>query len=144
MIKTVLAITALLSPLAAPACDTSKTPSPAPVPHPTADPNENAKTFPGSIVLTFWIEQDQDKTTDTVRINGSPHNRTGHRPGSHWDMAAKPNDAVSFSVSPFPPGDPGRIWIQVVQANNGRILCTGSNSVTYGHGPATCEGHVVV
>ena len=78
--------------------------------------------------ITIWVEQDNDKSTVSWNAGFGLVNRVGKKPGAHWDDTTKPNMKVSGSITHFHLGEEGRLWMQIVQNNNGRIVCTGENT----------------
>jgi hypothetical protein len=90
-----------------------------------------------------WVEQDNDKSTVAWNAGFGIVSRVGHKPGQHWDDTTKPNANVSGSITHFHLGEEGRLWIQIVQNNNGRIVCTGENDHDRKSG-AVCNGVIVI
>lgn len=114
---------------------------PAPNPDP-ANPPKGGQQI-GNVSLTFWLEQTNKRTVATFNVGQGPvtHNCDD---SCHWDAVAKPNQLVTVTVVYFTPGTKGHLKIEVVQNNNGRILCHDDNDDAGGNGGVDCQGVVVI
>lgn len=116
-------------------------------PMPNPDPVRPApgqSTFPGSVRITFWLEQASHKTITTYNVGHGPvtHNCND---SCHWDVdGLKPGQGVSFVTVFFTPGTKGHLSMQVVQQNNGRIVCQDNNDDAGGAGGIDASGVIVI
>lgn len=132
-------------------CKSSKTPSGGgsthkqqPMPNPDPARPQPGRSFPGNVSITFWLEQrGGQKTITTYNIGAGPvvHNCTD---SCHWSVTTKPNQLVSFVTVYFVPGTQGHLAMQVVQDNNGRIVCQDNNDDKDGHGGIDGSGTIVI
>jgi hypothetical protein len=97
----------------------------------------------GNVQLTIWVEQDRSNSIVSYNVGHGPVNKTGKFPSSHWTATAAPNQLVTVIAAHEKLGDSGRLFVQVVQNNNGRILCTDDNHENR-KAAATCNGIVVI
>jgi len=102
------------------------------------------KEFPGNVGITLYWEQAQKQTVVVFDYGQGAQHKTGNRPGGHWDATVKPNQAVHASVVPAHPGERGYIHLYIVQQNNGRKICDGSNKATDSNGGGDCGGVVII
>lgn len=149
MTKTLLAIVLTLAALAGvTACKPEgKHAAPAPGKHrvqpaPQPDPAPSRSGI-GNVQITVWVEQDEERSTVLVNVGQGNKTLIGRKPGSHWDFTVQPGQLVYVDVSHFHLGESGRLFVQVVQNNNGRILCQDENTGQHAAG-VQCNGEVVI
>ena len=103
------------------------------------------KPFPGNVSITYWIDADLDTNVTATGVKGSKH---VHKPGGQLNAITKPEDHVSITAKPYVVGAKGRINVSIVQNNNGRVVCRGTNrtdnpDTTY-TGKAECSGVIKI
>ena len=96
-----------------------------PMPQPDPAPSRSGM---GNVQITIWVELSDDEATLTYNIGAGNHSVTAHKPGSHWTLTTRPGQSVAVLMSHKRIGEHGRLWVQIVQLNNGRILYEGDNS----------------
>lgn len=111
-----------------------------PMPQPDPAPSRSGI---GNVQITIWVELDNDRATVTYNVGQGNKTVIGRRPGSHWDLSVQPGQLVAVVVSHFNGGESGRLFVQVVQNNNGRILCQDENTGDRAAG-LVCNGVVVI
>lgn len=97
----------------------------------------------GNVQLTIYVEMERDKATVTWDVGHGLVTRVGHHPSEQWDDVAQPNQRVSVTISQFHLGESGVLFIQVIQNNNGRVLCQANNAHNRRAGGA-CTGLVTI
>lgn len=97
----------------------------------------------GNVQITIWVEQDNDRSTVTYNVGHGNKTVIGRKPGSHWDLTVQPGQLVAVVVTHFNMGESGRLYVQVVQNNNGRIVCTDENTGDRSAG-LVCNGEIVI
>jgi regulator of protease activity HflC (stomatin/prohibitin superfamily) len=111
-------------------------PAPQPDPAPT-------RSGIGNVQITVWVEQHEERSTVLVNVGAGNQTLIGRAPGRHWDFTVRPGQVVYVSVNHFHLGESGRLFVQVVQNNNGRILCGDENTNDRAAG-VQCTGTVVI
>lgn len=114
---------------------------PAPNPDPAHPPTNRA--FPGNVSITFWLEQDNKKTVTAYNVGAGYQSHNCTR-SCHWSETAKPGQVVTSTTDYFDLGATGWIHMQVIQNNNGRILCDEDNTDTGRKGGVTCTGEIII
>lgn len=112
-------------------------------PKPAPDPNLRGTEI-GNIQFTVWVEQDNEKSTVTWNSGLGLVSKVGKKPGSHWDDTGKPGATVTGYIAHFHIGEEGRLWMQIVQNNNGHIVCTVENTDNRKAGAPACTGELLV
>lgn len=110
----------------------------APAPQPDPVPKRTGNI--GNVRITFWLDQDQHRTVTTYNIGTRKHICDD---SCHWSETAKPNQQISVTSDYYDIGQRGWLFIQVIQDNNGRILCEDRNDDDRGRNVA-CDGTVVI
>lgn len=113
-------------------------------PAPNPDPAPRRSGFPGNVSLTFWLDQDAGKKTVTSWNVGAGRQTHYCTRSCHWLAVAKPGQLVTATTDYYALGERGWLKIQVVQNNNGRILCQDDNSDSGRSGGLNCSGTVVI
>lgn len=112
-------------------------------PKPAPDPNLRGSEI-GNVQITVWTECSDDKAVVSWNAGFGLNNQTCKRPGAHWDDTTKPNAHVHGIIGHFNIGEKGRLYMQIVQNNNGRIVCTTSNDDDRSAGAPPCDGVIVI
>jgi hypothetical protein len=139
----VLAMSLLIASTGLAACDPVETP-PAPTktvkPAPNPDPvkPKPGRSFPGNVSLTFWLEQDRKRTVTSYNVGAGPQTYYCND-SCHWDATAKPGQLVTTTTDYYDLKANGWLHIQVVQNNNGKILCEDDNDDTGRKGGVSIE-----
>lgn len=147
IIASMLALVALL--LMGAKCEQS-----APAPHqegghkqapaPGIDPAPKDKKFPGNVSITLWFDQQQSRGIVYFDFGQGKQHHASYAPGGSWNAIVKPNQSVYALLTPFVPGEKGRIHLAVVNNANGLIICENSNDDTGHNGGADCGGIVTI
>jgi len=112
-------------------------------PKPAPDPNLRGSQI-GNVQITVWTECSDDKAVVSWNAGFGLNNQTCKSPGKHWNDTTKPNANVTGIIAHFHTGEKGRLWMQIVQNNNGRIVCTVSNDDDRSAGAPPCTGVIVI
>lgn len=111
-------------------------------PAPNPDPAPRRSGI-GNVLLTFWLEQDRKRTVTSFNVGAGPQTHYCNN-FCHWSATAQPGQLVTSTTDYYDVGQKGWLHMQVVQGNNGRILCDDDNSNTGRVGGVTCTGTVVI
>jgi hypothetical protein len=114
-----------------------------PAPNPDPARPQPGRSFPGNVSITFWLEQDAHRTVTSFNVGGGPQTHYCND-SCHWSATAKPTQVVTSTTDYYAVGQKGWLHMQVVQNNNGRILCDDDNSDTGRSGGVTCTGTVTI
>lgn len=111
-------------------------------PAPNPDPAPSRSGI-GSVLITFVVETSNNRATVTYNAGSGYKNVIARRPASHWDERVQPGQRVAIVATHFNLGESGRIFVQIYQHNNGRVVCQDSNSGHESSG-ASCDGVIVI
>lgn len=114
-----------------------------PAPQPDPAPTATCSSCIGNVQITVWVEQSEERSTVLVNVGQGNQTLIGRKPGSHWDFTVRPGQLVYASVNHFHLGESGWLFLQVVQNNNGSILCEDNNDEDPAAG-VQCHGTVVI
>lgn len=128
-----------------------KSSNPAPAPRHTAARKpatpkpggpEQGKPPIGNVRLTFWVGASHP--VDVLYTIGTVHHTHSCDKSCHWDATAKPDQYVAVAVQHRNKRQEAQIDVQVVQANNGRLLCKDTNADRDPIDGVGCDGRVVI
>lgn len=141
----IIAMVLVLPLLTAARCNTTPSPSPTrvePAPNPDPAKPQPGKSFPGNVSITFWVSSTHPIVA-AYNVGAGYKSRTCQR-SCHWLATVKPGQVVAITVHSKELSQGQWLQVQIVQNNNGRILCQDSNADRRPTSGVKCSGTVVI